>query len=155
MEVPFIEQVKIQAQVLVPILKAFQKEFGKDRVNEIVTKAIAPVYRQFGAAWWANTPGAGTDKIKAAIDMFAIAEERSAIEVEELKRTNTEYDFDITGCRYADFYKELGEPELGALLVCGVDDPMTEGYGPGVKLDRAQTIMRGADKCTFRYRLKD
>jgi hypothetical protein len=31
------------------------------------------------------------------------------------------YEIDVTGCRYAQFYKELGEPELGFLLVCGSD----------------------------------
>lgn len=117
MDVPFLDQVKIQAQVLVPILKEFQKELGKKKVNEIVTTAIAPLYRQFGKDWWANIPGGPTDKIKAAIDMFAIGDEKgNAIEVDELKRTNNEYDFNITRCRYAEFYKESGDPKLGSLF---------------------------------------
>lgn len=42
------------------------------------------------------------------------------------------------------FYKELGAPELGFLLLCGVDFPMIEGFGPDVELTRTQTTMQGA-----------
>jgi hypothetical protein len=154
MDVPFLEQVKIQAQVLVPILKEFQKELGKEKVNDIVTRAIEPMYRGFGKQWWATHKGSPTDKIKAAIVMFAIDEKGNAIDVDELKKTDDVYDFNITRCRYAEFYKELGNPELGSLLVCGIDDPMTEGYGAGVELKRAKTIMKGGKQCEFRYRVK-
>ena len=155
MDVPFLEQVKIQAQVLVPILKEFQKELGKEKVNEIVTRAIGPIYRQFGKYWWANTPGNPTDKIKSAIVMFAAADEKGdAIEVHELKKTDDRYDFNITRCRYSEFYKELGDLELGSLLVCGIDDPMTEGYGGKVELKRECTIMKGDRQCEFRYRIE-
>jgi hypothetical protein len=44
-------------------------------------------------------------------------------------------------CRYAEFYKELGEPELGFLLVCSADFLMAEGFDPDITLTRRQTIM--------------
>ena len=62
------------------------------------------------------------------------------------------YEIDVTGCRYAQFYKELGEPELGFLLVCSSDFPFVEGFGPDIKLTRTRTIMQGASHCDFRYR---
>ena len=61
------------------------------------------------------------------------------------------FEVNVTGCRYAQFYKELGAPELGFLLVCSLDFPMAEGFGPDVKLTRTQTIMQGASHCDFRY----
>jgi L-2-amino-thiazoline-4-carboxylic acid hydrolase len=61
-------------------------------------------------------------------------------------------EIDVTGCRYAQFYKELGEPELGFLLVCGLDFPFAEGFAPDIKLTRTQTIMQGASHCDFRYK---
>ena len=36
----FIEQTKIQAQVLVPLIKAFQAEMGEERANLIAKKAL-------------------------------------------------------------------------------------------------------------------
>lgn len=62
------------------------------------------------------------------------------------------FEFNVTGCRYAEFYKELGEPELGFLLVCSADFPLAEGLGSDVQLMRTQTIMQGATHCDFRYR---
>ena len=62
------------------------------------------------------------------------------------------FEIDVTGCRYAEFYKELGEPELGFLLVCGADFTTAEGFGPDIKLTRTQTIMQGASHCDFRYK---
>jgi len=150
MDVPFLEQVKIQAQVLVPLIQAFQREFGAERVNALVPKALFHFYKRFGAEWWKNTPGGPTDKIAKAIDMFAVGD---AIEVEEIARTPDRYEFDITGCRYAEFFKALGVPELGYLLVCSIDPPMTEGFGDDVTLTRGQTIMQGARRCEFRYRI--
>jgi hypothetical protein len=61
------------------------------------------------------------------------------------------FDVDVTGCRYAQFYKELGEPELGFLLVCSADFAMAERFGPDIKLTRTQTIMQGASHCDFQY----
>jgi hypothetical protein len=58
----------------------------------------------------------------------------------------------VTRCRYAEFYRELGEAELGLLLVCSADFAMAEGFGPGSELTRKQTIMQGASHCDFRYR---
>lgn len=48
--------------------------------------------------------------------------------------------------------KELGEPELGFLLVCSSDFPFVEGFGADMRLARTQTIMQGATHCDFRYR---
>ena len=61
-------------------------------------------------------------------------------------------DIDVTRCRFAGFFRALGEPELGALLICEADfDIVSVGEGE-VSLERAQTIMQGAPSCTFRYK---
>ena len=48
MDVPIIEQAKIQAQVLVPLVKALQEELGEERANALVRKALGAVYRRYG-----------------------------------------------------------------------------------------------------------
>src|SRR3954447_11214947 len=40
MSIPVIEQAKIQAQVLVPLIKAMQAELGEARANALVRKAL-------------------------------------------------------------------------------------------------------------------
>jgi hypothetical protein len=50
--IPVIEQVKIQARVLVPLVKALQAELGEERANALVRKALGDVYRRLGEQWW-------------------------------------------------------------------------------------------------------
>ena len=61
-------------------------------------------------------------------------------------------EFDITHCRFAEFFRALGEPELGALLICETDFDIAAAGGGEVSFTRDQTIMQGAPSCTFRYK---
>ena len=65
MDIPLIEQVKIQAQVLVPLVKALQAELGEERANAIVRKALRELYRKYGEKWL-RTQGARNLGEKAA-----------------------------------------------------------------------------------------
>ncbi len=149
MDVPVIEQAKIQARVLVPLVKALQAELGEDRANAIVRKALGDMYRRLGEKWW-RAQGAKSlgEKMGSAFAMYAAG---GALDYQVVRQSEDAFEIDVTGCRYAQFYKELGAPELGFLLVCGADFPMAEGFGPDMKLTRTQTIMQGASHCDFRY----
>ena len=48
MDIPLIEQIKIQAQVLVPLVKTLQAELGEERANAIVRQALGNLYRNLG-----------------------------------------------------------------------------------------------------------
>jgi hypothetical protein len=52
MSIPVIEQAKIQAQVLVPLIKAMQAELGEARANALVRKALGEIYRRYGEEFW-------------------------------------------------------------------------------------------------------
>ena len=152
MDVPLIEQVKIQAQVLVPLVKAFQAELGEERANAIVRKALGELYRKYGEKWW-RTQGARNlgEKVASAFEMFAAGD---ALEYKVVKKTSDALELNVTECRYAEFYKRIGAPELGFLLTCSADFSHAEGFGANVQLTRTQTIMQGASHCDFRYALK-
>jgi hypothetical protein len=74
------------------------------------------------------------------------------VEVEILRHDQEALELDITRCRFAEFFRALGEPELGALLICEADFDIASVGDGEVSLERAQTIMRGAPSCTFRYK---
>jgi len=152
MDIPLIEQVKIQAQVLVPLVKALQAELGEERANAIVRKALGDVYRNYGEKWW-RTQGARNlgEKIASAFEMFAAGD---ALEYEVVKKAPDAFEVNVTECRYAKFYNEIGAPEIGFLLTCSADFSHAEGFGADVQLTRTQTIMQGASHCDFRYALK-
>jgi hypothetical protein len=152
MDVPLIERIKMQAQVLVPLVKALRTEVGEERANLIVRKALGDLYRKHAEKWWRKQAGSDLgEKMASAFDQFAAGD---ALEYDVVNQAAEAFDVDVTKCRYAEFYKELGEPELGFLLVCSGDFHMAEGFGAGVELTRSQTIMQGASHCDFRYRLK-
>ena len=150
MSVSVIDQAKIQAQVLVPLVKARQSELGEEKANGIVRKALGDVYRQYGEAFWLarNEPGLGKNVASA----FRTYGRGDALKYEVLRQSPDAFDMDVTACKYAEIYKELGEPELGFLLVCTSDFAMAEGFGPDIELTRTQTLMQGAGHCDFRYR---
>ena len=149
MDIPVIEQVKIQARLLVPLVKALQAELGEERANTIIRKALGDMVRDLGEKWWQaqRTPNLGSN-MASAFERFAAA---GALDYDVLKQSSDAFEVNVTGCRYAQFYRELGVPELGFLLVCSLDFPMAEGFGADVQLTRTQTIMQGASHCEFRY----
>jgi hypothetical protein len=148
--IPVIEQAKIQAQVLVPLVKALQAELGEERANGLVRKALGDLYRRHGEAYWRTRHEKNLGSIMASA--FATYAREDALDYRVIEQSPDAFAIDVTGCRYAEFYKELGEPELGFLLVCSADFTTAEGFGPDIKLTRTQTIMQGASHCDFRYR---
>jgi hypothetical protein len=148
--IPVIEQVKIQAQVLVPLVKALQTELGEERANALVRKALGGVYRRFGEEFWRSKNEKNLGKVMASA--FASFAKGDALDYSVRAQSQDTYEIDVTRCRYAELYKELGVPELGFLLVCSADFTMAEGFDPDIELTRTQTIMQGASHCDFRYR---
>lgn len=150
MSISVIQQAKIQAQVLVPLVKTLQAELGEARANDLVRKALRDTFRRFGEAFWRakNEKSVG----RAVASAFATYARDDALDYHVIEQSQDAFAFDVTGCRYAEFYKELGEPELGFLLVCSADFDTAEGFGPDIKLTRTQTIMQGASHCDFRYK---
>ena len=151
MAIPILDQVKIQAQVLVPLLKAFQEEFGEERANAVARKALDGWSQEVGKKMSARVTGSPTEKMSKVMDLMAAGD---ALDIEMLTQTPDRLEFKVTGCRYADFYKKLGVPELGFLFACAQDYAMTQAFSPDLEFTRTQTIMQGASHCDFRYQVK-
>jgi hypothetical protein len=151
--ISILDQVKMQAQVLLPVIRAFRKELGDERANAILSDALREWSHNLHQAIAARTPGTPQEKWVAmtAASMPRIGD---AIDVDLIKQEAGAMEFNVTGCRYADFFRALGEPELGGLLLCDADAHVAEAGSPDVEFRRTQTIMQGAKYCDFRYRMK-
>jgi len=154
MDVPYIEQKKIQAEILVPFLKALYEKFGKEDVKKILEDVVDKLAYQEGVDFFADNPGTTIDKIVKQGEYFATSYDGPAINVEPVSMSDTDIILNITRCAYADYFKGIGESELGEILACRPDFPRTAGYNAGVTLERPDTIMCGAEKCGFHYRLQ-
>jgi hypothetical protein len=150
MSVSALEQAKIQAQILVPLVKALQTELGEARANALVRRALGDIYRGLGEAFRRAKPDSDVGTIMASA--FKAYARDGALDYSVVEQSTEAFSIDVTACQYAAFYKALGEPELGFLLVCGADFPVAEGIDADVELERTQTIMQGASHCDFRYR---
>jgi predicted ArsR family transcriptional regulator len=150
-KVSLLDKTRMQAQVLVPVLRALRTELGKDKADAIVRQALHDWSKQLFAAIGDGIEGSPRRKWAA---MQGALNDVSAREVkfEVLRHDNEALDIDVTHCRFAEFFRALGEPELGALLICETDFDIASAGAGEVTLDRAQTIMQGAPSCTFRYK---
>jgi hypothetical protein len=140
----------IQAQVLVPVLKTLRAKMGKAGADAIVRQALREWSKQLFAAIGDGIDGSPRRKWAAMHTALAEATERD-VTVEMLRHDKEALEFDVTHCRFAAFFRALGEPELGALLMCEPDFDIAAAGGGEVALTRDRTIMQGAPRCTFRY----
>jgi len=149
-ELPLLERRRIEAGVLVPIIRAMQAEFGAERVNEIVGRTIRNIARAQGEA----------DRARHHVETMHDLAERSAkgplaegsLIVDVVEQTDERFGFNVTACKFVEMYDAMGARDLGPLLSCGRDFAYFEGLAPGVSFERTQTRMLGADHCDFRYR---
>ncbi len=147
-----LEQRRIEAAVIKPIYEEMKKRFGKDAAQEVLRDAITESAVAAGAEFAAEFDGK-TD-LKAFQEIGKHWLKGGALEKEYLKRTDDEYHFNVTRCRYSEMYKEMGVGEIGHLLSCHRDATFCQGFDKRIALERTQTIMSGAPHCDFRYRFE-
>ena len=143
---------QIEARVLAPIIEAFAKEIGRERTLEIVGRTIKEIARAQGREMAQRAGGNGVNQLVARGEAW---KKDDALHTVTLRQDETSYEYNVTRCRYAEMYKELGIPEVGFLLSCNRDFSFGEGFNPRLRLTRTQTIMQGASFCDFRYRLQE
>ena len=149
-----LDEVKLQADVIVPVLRSLRSEIGPARADKIVGDALRrwarDLYHRIGEAKQ-GTPREKWDAVWAEDMRPRIGD---AVERDMLKDDGTVREYNITHCKYAEFFKALGEPELGGILLCDSDFHIADVGGLDVEFRRTQTIMQGAPYCDFRYRFK-
>lgn len=143
---------KIEAQVLLPVIQAFEKRLGKEETRKIVSDALKEISRMDGRAKAEALGGNNLEDLAAGvIPMWAGS---GHLEIEMKESTKDVLRFDVTRCDYASLYEELGLGDFKETLSCGRDWAFLEGFNPGLELHRDQTIAVGDKVCNFCYRKK-
>ena len=145
MSISMLDAVKIQARAIIPVVKALEAELGKQKAHAIVGGAIAESWAEFQS----NRSQARNDHPGDASSGFDFP-----VESEVVEQTEDAYGVNMTGCAFADYFRKIGEPEIGALLTCGVDFAVERSLRPEWEFRRTQTRMQGAPFCDFRWRRK-
>lgn len=152
-DIPVLVKRSLQAQVIGPIYEEMVREVGQETADRILDTAIRKAAIAEGKAFAAHAPE-GRTSMADFVKLYDLWTHDGALEIEVLEASDTRFDFDVLRCRYAETYKEMGLGHIGHLLSCNRDGTFCEGYDPNISLDRAQTIMAGAPRCTFRYRYR-
>ncbi len=140
-----LDAVKIQARAVIPIVKALERELGKERAFALVGGAIAQDYANRQAQ---RIPVRNLHPRNGNTDTVFPVESRVVDD------TPTTFAVDMQTCQFAQYFRAIGEPEIGALLTCGVDFANEALQRPDWEFRRTQTLMQGADHCDFRWRLR-
>lgn len=146
-----LKRREIEARILQPLIEDLSREFGADRVLEVLRRTIQRIAQEQGAELTRQAGGCTLAHFAAALEAWKTD---GALEMRVLEASDDRLSFDVTRCRYAELYQKLGMAQLGALLSCNRDFALIEGFNPAIELERAQTIMEGAPTCTFRYRMR-
>ena len=150
---PILTRRRIEAAFAKGVYDEMREELGEAAARRILSAAVVKMAKEGAAAMAREAPGGKPDLDSfRAIQPLWTAEDALAIDV--VKSTPTEFHFNVTRCRYADMYREMGLAELGAVLSCNRDGAFCEWYDPKLKMERTQTLMGGATLCDFRYRIE-
>ncbi len=141
-----LDAVKIQARAVIPIVKALEQELGVERAHALVRDAIANdnAARSLARTKSLNAHPAGEAEMS----------QRFPVESKIVENTDTTLAIDMTSCKFAEYFRSIGEPAIGALMTCGVDFATQAALRPDWEFTRTQTLMNGASHCDFRWRLR-
>ena len=150
---PMLEKRKVEAAILKHVYDTLKASHG----IEVAKRTIADAVRSSSieqAAEFAAKVG-GKTSIQTFVDRQELWTRGGALETELKEKSETRYRYNVTRCKYAEMYREMGLGEIGHLLSCQRDGTFCEGYDKRLKLTRTQTIMQGASHCDFNYKYED
>ncbi len=138
-----LEAVKIQARAVGPILKSLEAEIGEEKARKLIGDAIADAWADFALK------GVGTDNHPRDVGGGDFPVDSVIVTDAE-----TEYRTKLTNCKFAEYFRSIDEPVLGALLTCNIDHAVYGRGAFGWHFERPQTQMMGADYCDFCFTKK-
>lgn len=140
---------EVEARILAPVIEALAERFGRDEVVEVVREKIVEIARQQGQELATEMGGRGSDEFLESLCYWT---RDDALKIDVSDHSEETLNFDVRRCRYAEMYRAMGIPELGAVFSCNRDFALIDGFNEEAELERTQTIMEGATHCDFRYR---
>ena len=151
--IPMLERRRIEAAILKHVYDSLRQSHGVDVARTTLADAVRRSSVEQAAEFAAKA--GGKTSMQTFIDRQALWRAGDALTVEVKEQTEQSYVYNVTRCRYAEMYREMGLGEIGHLLSCQRDATFCEGYDKRMRLKRTQTIMQGASHCDFHYTLVD
>jgi hypothetical protein len=131
------------------MLKRLRQRFGEE-VIETASAARLAVH----VGWLAQLPQDGPRRPSEAFyhSAFGVtSSDDDLLEFEVITDSETEFSIRVSECRYAQFYGDEGELEIGHALHCALDFGEAKAFSSDVTLKRTKTLMQGDDHCDHCY----
>nr|WP_319247982.1 L-2-amino-thiazoline-4-carboxylic acid hydrolase [uncultured Celeribacter sp.] len=151
-DLPILERRRIEAEILKHVFEVISERSGRTEAEAVIGETCSRSAIDQGKAMAADLDHPANLSDFAAILPNWTKED--ALEMDVLTTEPDRMEFNVTRCRYAEMYKEMGVGDIGHLLSCNRDGDFCVGYNPDIELTRTQTIMKGASHCDFRYKMK-
>lgn len=151
-DLPILERRRIEATILKHVYDIVVERSGKEEAEAVIGETCSRSAIEQGKSFADELDRPANLEDFAAI--FPAWTKEDALRVETLEMSAEKMDFNVTRCRYAEMYREMGLGDIGHLLSCNRDGDFCIGFNPDIELTRTQTIMKGASHCDFRYRMK-
>lgn len=145
-----LEQRRIEASMLAEVYAVLVDRFGCEAALGVIEETITRAAFAAGKAFAARAPQG------PCLEHFATVTTRwqagGALTLANTRQTSDTVAFDVTRCRYAESYREMGLPEeLAVRVSCLRDAAFAAGYSPALRLERPETIASGAPRCPFTF----
>jgi len=151
--ISMFEQRRIEAMILKHVYDTLKVSHGMEMAQQAIADAVRAASIEQASEFAAKV--GGNTSIQTFVDRQSLWKVGGAMELDVLEQTEASYVFNVTRCKYAEMYREMGLGEIGHLLSCQRDAAFCEGYDKRMRLQRTQTIMQGASHCDFQYTLVD
>ena len=149
---PIIARRYIEAAILKNVFDEIERRFDRETAEQIIGQACSnsAVAHGKNMAQQVDHP----TNLQDFAEILPNWTKEDALEIEVLEQNKSTMDFNVTRCRYAEMYEEMGVRDIGHLLSCRRDADFCTGYNPDINFERSQTIMKGASHCDFRLKMK-
>lgn len=151
--ISMFEQRRIEAAILKHVYDTLKASHGVEIAQTTIADAVRASSIEQAKEFAAKV--GGKTSIQTFVDRQSLWKLGGAMEMEVKEQTEMSYVFNVTRCKYAEMYRDMGLGEIGHLLSCQRDATFCEGYDKRMRLKRTQTIMQGASYCDFNYTMVD
>lgn len=140
-------KLRSAAMLSVRLLRAMEARFGPEArlaIGDLMRSPAAEPRREVGE------PAADLRLFCERLDRGCVGTHRWTRTTDEPGRIAYRY----TRCMWADIFRELGEPELGAVF-CAGDEPAVKAFNPKLAFRRTKVLMQGDDCCDHVFSVSD
>jgi len=136
------------------ILLELRNKFGED-VIEIASQARLAVHQSWMRELSKGSPPSRPAEVFKHSAYSVTTDDSDLLQYDVLEDSKNRFAVKVTSCKYADFYKEKGFPEIGYAMHCALDFGEAEIFWPDVTLKRTKTLMQGDEYCDHCYELSE